>query len=553
MPRTPPLMCASLPKFKPKFNHNKTEKPFLNNENKKTETSGSNKSNNPAVMQANVEEKTACSLHTNSLNLGIHQTPKAECIHGSNSRQIGVIFDNGSSCSFIEDLAKSLGLKPIKKQYLELEGISKKKIPKTKFNLYKVKLKGLKSNEIFEIEVFGLNNICNVSTINDPNLITELLKWNIDITDNQLTNQDKIQCLVGANYFWNFVKGRVIRTDIGYFGVETVLGMTVQGRRKENDSCPNILFSSCENSDDVISQNLQKFWEIEEIKVEHKKPFSNQVIQNYYNSIEYSSENRKYSVNLLWIEQNKIHLNSNYFLSHKRLTSILNRLRKDPDTFLQYNKTILDLTLKGFAHLVDENEFKKGKHYLPHKPVIKMDRETTKCRQVLDGSAKSYGKFSLNDCLCTGDNLNPDLFNLLLLFRKNEFAVCADISSAFHTINLKKENHSYTRFLWIDQSDLFNENPRIVEYYFSVVIFGLKCSTFLLASVIKEHLKKFKDVYPDTVEILQKSFYVDDICSSIESKSVLINFIKESRLIMEHAGMQLCKFKANIEISEKDI
>ena len=50
-------------------------------------------------------------------------------------------------------------------------------------------------------------------------------------------------------------------------------------------------------------------------------------------------------------------------------------------------------------------------HYLPHHAVIRH----TKVRIVYDGLAKSTSTpFSQNDCLMTGPNLIPKLFNILV-------------------------------------------------------------------------------------------------------------------------------------------
>ena len=56
-------------------------------------------------------------------------------------------------------------------------------------------------------------------------------------------------------------------------------------------------------------------------------------------------------------------------------------------------------------------------HYMPHHPVIRRDKSTTKIRIVYDGSASSNDiTLSLNDCLQVGPNLIPKLFNVLLRF-----------------------------------------------------------------------------------------------------------------------------------------
>ena len=77
---------------------------------------------------------------------------------------------------------------------------------------------------------------------------------------------------------------------------------------------------------------------------------------------------------------------------------------------------------KGIIEAVDPPVGKGGNfelshhtsiHYLPHYAVIRQDKQTTKVRIVYDGSARSAANsFSLNNCLMTGPNLIPKLFNI---------------------------------------------------------------------------------------------------------------------------------------------
>ena len=52
--------------------------------------------------------------------------------------------------------------------------------------------------------------------------------------------------------------------------------------------------------------------------------------------------------------------------------------------------------------------------YLPHFPVVRMDKSTTKVRIVFDCAAKCDG-ISLNYMIHVGPKLQQDLFNVLVL------------------------------------------------------------------------------------------------------------------------------------------
>ena len=97
--------------------------------------------------------------------------------------------------------------------------------------------------------------------------------------------------------------------------------------------------------------------------------------------------------------------------------------------------------MEGAASLLKTNDIvntNRMVHYLPHHCVIQQDKQTTKLRIVYDGSAKiKTDSISLNDCLETGPNLIPKLFDVLITFRWHLVAVTADIEKAFLMIGIR--------------------------------------------------------------------------------------------------------------------
>ena len=64
-------------------------------------------------------------------------------------------------------------------------------------------------------------------------------------------------------------------------------------------------------------------------------------------------------------------------------------------------------------------------HYLPHHPMTREDKKTTKVRVVSDVSARSVGP-SLNDCLHSGPPLTQEVFDVFLRFRVHCVALTRD-------------------------------------------------------------------------------------------------------------------------------
>ena len=89
----------------------------------------------------------------------------------------------------------------------------------------------------------------------------------------------------------------------------------------------------------------------------------------------------------------------------------------------EYDKRIEEQLATGIVEKIpEEEEIKEGNdvHDLPHHRVIRKDKVTTKLRVVYDGSATTDTReHFLNDCLLTGPNYIPQIFDILVKFQKN--------------------------------------------------------------------------------------------------------------------------------------
>ena len=123
-----------------------------------------------------------------------------------------------------------------------------------------------------------------------------------------------------------------------------------------------------------------------------------------------------------------------------------------PDILCEYNSVIQKQLELGIVQYVSPSDFGTfGEvHYLPHHPVIKRDRNTTKVRVVYDASSKAkLGDLSLNDCLFTGPNYNQLIFDILLRFRSYPIGITSDIEKAFLMIAVSESDQDSLRFLWV--------------------------------------------------------------------------------------------------------
>ncbi|GFW01168.1 integrase catalytic domain-containing protein [Trichonephila clavipes] len=242
-------------------------------------------------------------------------------------------------------------------------------------------------------------------------------------------------------------------------------------------------------------------------------------------------------------------LSDNYPLAKQRFQNLWRRFGHDSELYQQYREIIHDYTEQGIIEEVKteitDNKLKRPVYYLPHQAVRKDGRLTSKTRIVFDAGSHQNNELSLNYCLWPGINLNPNLLDILINFRLNAIAFCSDIKQAFLQICLADEHKDAVRFLWSDDEPCVHKRPKLQVYRFNRVNFGVSSSPFLLAATIRHHIEKYKHEFPDTIELLDRNFYVDDLISGGNEFEEALQTSRRAKNIMEAAGMDLRKWITN--------
>ena len=162
---------------------------------------------------------------------------------------------------------------------------------------------------------------------------------------------------------------------------------------------------------------------------------------------------------------------------------------------------------------------------------------------VFDRSAKtSKDDLSLNECLELGDNYMPPLFDTLLRFRLHCIAITTDIEKAFLQIEIKESDRDPLRFLWFD--DTSKPHPKVIQFKYCRLVFGLRPSPSILGATIKKHLLKFADDCQEVVKRLTR-LYADDLSCSMNSIETALEIFHKSRDILSQGGFNLRKLRTN--------
>ena len=241
-----------------------------------------------------------------------------------------------------------------------------------------------------------------------------------------------------------------------------------------------------------FNKKLRTFWELESTGIKQEE---NPVLGTFKETI--TVRNQRYEVGLPRKEAHDL-LPENRSFSQRRLQS-LKRLGQKPEKLEEYDRAIKDQLDKGIIerfHQCEKVQPCYQIHYLPHNCVVSEDKSTTKLHIVYNALVRENGP----DCLHTWHPPTPDIPEILIRFRVQPIALVVDIKKAFLMTTVKEEDREVLRFLWVD--DVNSAEPKIVEYRFSQVVFGVTSSPFLLNATLLRHITSYERENPKFVNQL---------------------------------------------------
>ena len=357
----------------------------------------------------------------------------------------------------------------------------------------------------------------------------------------------EVDVLIGSDWYWNLATGKVIRGRSGPIAIHTKVGWVLSGPTNHREVAVNLTVTSTHALkidtcplELSLEDCLKQFWELESLGITRNEV---SVYEKFVQQIRF--DGKRYEVRLPWKEHHPP-LPDHFDLCHKRLTSLLKRLRQTPQLLTEYDAIIQDQLDKGMVEVVTQPTLAVSDqvHYLPHHGVVRQDKATSKLRIVYDASARSTGP-SLNSCLYTGPKFGQSIFDILLRFRLQQVALIGDIEKAFLMVSVHEEDRDSLRFLWVANSNV--EPPKVITLRFMRVVFGVSSSPFPLNATINHHLETYRESDQAFVDKFLSSIYVDDLVSGSNDLESTYELYVKSKLRLATAGFQLRKFVMNSE------
>lgn len=106
-------------------------------------------------------------------------------------------------------------------------------------------------------------------------------------------------------------------------------------------------------------------------------------------------------------------------------------------------------------------------------------------------------------------------------------------------IAMSPADREFLGFLWVD--DPLKEEPEIIAYRFTRVVFGLTSSPFLLNATVRYHLELHSRDNPELVQKMIRSTYVD-VVTGAQCDETAYDLYSKAREILKTANFNLRKF-----------
>lgn len=361
-----------------------------------------------------------------------------------------------------------------------------------------------------------------------------------------MQNRTKVDMLIGSDYAQLHYSLHEIHGEPNEpIARLTPLGWTCVGpyAKSGQNNCFHSFFVDGASELTELNSTLKRFWEIEEGAASEITFSKNDkdILEKAESSIDIVE--KRYQIDIPWTDA-KDQLKDNSESATKRLANTEKRLLRDPDLYHKYGEIIQQYEEKEYISKVTESHDEAW--YIPHFPVLRPEKSTTKVRIVFDASAKYQG-ISLNDAIHQGPSLQTDLFDVLVRFRRHSIAVACDIQEMYLQVGIPPPDRKYHRFLWRTTP----ESP-VEKYEFNRLVFGVNASPFLAQCVSRYNARKYADEFPLAEETVLKSTYMDDSIDSVKDVETGIQLYHQLSELWQRAGMFARKWLSNSpEVLEK--
>lgn len=207
-------------------------------------------------------------------NTVLLQTAKAWVVGPTSRKMVRCLLDGGSQGSFVhENVVKALQLPVTRQGTLTLHTFGSSAPTTVSRNIVKLSLENVWDNrQGIEIEAVVTPKVCTaLMKVPGEHIQMEMKTRGLQLADCAGDDKPELAVLIGSDYYWQIVSGRVERLTKSLVALESIFGWAVQGpvavSSMTETSCMHIQLSE----DAQIDNQLHAFWELESLGIINEK------------------------------------------------------------------------------------------------------------------------------------------------------------------------------------------------------------------------------------------------------------------------------------------
>lgn len=465
---------------------------------------------------------------------------------------VRALLDQGSQADFMSDrLCSRLNLKtiPINTVIFGLNGTETEK--STKYT--SITIGSLYSKRFaLELTPFVIGRITHIAPTHKGVKVNWPHLKGLNLADPDHDKEGEVDILLGAASF-----GTLLMTGVKKHGKhcpvaqETKLGWIISGTNRSPDnkilkaycSFMNICSTGQVDQNQLLNDNVKKFWDLEQIQSEQKYTEEEELANLHYIRNVSRTENGQFIVKLPFNSPlTDVHIFGNSFqTAFVRFMQLEKKLLKNERLYVEYRRVMneyIELKHMRLATL-EEREDPLG-YFVPHHAVVREDKTTTKVRIVFDASAKARDGKSLNELMLVGPTIQPDLLSTFLSWRRFKFVISADIEKMYRMIRIDEKEARFQKILWRGSLD-----EQIEQYCINTVMFGNAAAPYLAIRSLEQIAKEIETEDPKIAHTIRTQFYVDDFFGGAQIPAEAGEIAKKLTATLKKYGMNLTKWHSN--------
>ncbi|XP_022167535.1 uncharacterized protein LOC111031762, partial [Myzus persicae] len=372
------------------------------------------------------------------------------------------------------------------------------------------------------IEGIGSTSL-SVNELSIPNIVRQQL------ADPQFHEPRSIDCLLGADVFFEIFYGEKMAISHNLVAHSTALGWIVAGQLHDvphGEASTSLVTHGPVSQSAIILQATKG----------NSRAAEECYAEEHFLSTVSRDESGRFVVRLPFKQEPSV-LGDSRYMAVKRFLNLERRLQKEPLLANEYKAFMREYLELGHMEQAEEGS-EVATYYLPHHAVVKADSITTKVRVVFDGSASARSGLSLNDILHRGPKTLHDIISIILRFRTHAIALTADVAKMYRQVLVHPEDRNVQRIVYREAPD-----QPMQEFKLCTVTYGTKSASFLATRCL---LQLAQDTNDSSVKrTIIEDFYVDDLMSGGATEDHCYTLHQTLSNIFQSAGFPLRKWCSN--------